>query len=420
MASDTAVAAMCSLLAKILGAIKIYVSARWFGVSAEMDAFVLAFLVPSLLAELLVAPAEAALIPALSRTSDRFDMYSWVMARALRVLMALALMLAVMAALFTASLPAHVGLMLRWLSPIVPLMGVATISRSALYAERRVAQAALIPMMTPLVTLAVLALAGRSWGVRSLVAGAVFGLVAEAALGIWLASRAGYLPRWIRMKSTPAWSSLRDAYLPAVVLALAISGTPAIEQWFAATEGLGAASTFNLGTRLVTVMASVGAAIIGAVASSHLSRFAAAGEWSFLRDVHHRYGRAVWLCTIPVLLLLIGFSEALLRRGFSGSALSGVSLQAVTLTQQISLVQFPLMIMLAFHARTLLTTGATKPLFRAASLLLFMTLCGDYAAVRSAGLPGLCVAGVVNRAVAVALLANAVRQAIKSRRELVA
>src|SRR5260370_37337143 len=65
MLADTATVGGWTSLAKVAGAVKVILAARLFGTGDAMDAYLIAFLLPSFFIEMLSSPLDSALIPTL-------------------------------------------------------------------------------------------------------------------------------------------------------------------------------------------------------------------------------------------------------------------------------------------------------------------------------------------------------------------
>src|SRR5258708_15856081 len=65
MLADTATVGGWTSIAKVAGAVKVILAARLFGTGDAMDAYLIAFLLPSFFIDMLSSPLDSALIPTL-------------------------------------------------------------------------------------------------------------------------------------------------------------------------------------------------------------------------------------------------------------------------------------------------------------------------------------------------------------------
>ena len=260
-------------VAKLAGAAKTIVIAQAFGAGTDLDAYLLAFLIPSFLADVLCGAIVPALVPRLielmqHRTkSTALDLYNGTILRSVSFLTFVAGVLALPAVLILANQPADrrtalaCQLLLAML-PILPLSALSNVWRATLNANRRFAVAALAAVFTPMVIILSLTVAGRS--VYWLAAGTTTGAFAEAItlglavrrLGIRLFSRG--CSRWQHGSEI----AVRE-YRSLAVTNLVLGGSLFLGQSLAATLGLGAVSILNYGTRLVPVLIAMGPEALG-------------------------------------------------------------------------------------------------------------------------------------------------------------
>lgn len=175
--ANTFVVGGLTVAAKLAGAAKTVVSARYFGPGNDLDAYLLAFLVPSFFADVLSGALNPALVPVLIEAFETggrdgvWSVYADALYRSSAALLAVGIML--VACAFTID-PAIVGVhlanlglarrMLLIMAPILPLSAVANVWRSILNAEMRFSAAAFSPALTPLTAVVFLYLANR-WGI---------------------------------------------------------------------------------------------------------------------------------------------------------------------------------------------------------------------------------------------------------------
>ena len=70
MLADTATVGFWSAVSQVVGALKIFIAARLFGTGDAMDAYLVAFLLPAFIADVLAAPLDSVLVPAFVRAKN--------------------------------------------------------------------------------------------------------------------------------------------------------------------------------------------------------------------------------------------------------------------------------------------------------------------------------------------------------------
>ena len=205
MLFDTLTVSAFTTLAKFMGAAKAVVLARAFGSGAELDSYLLAFLLPSFLVDVFCGSLVPVLVPQLVEFHYRegrakaINFYGYVLRRSIRfscgAAAALAVGVAVMAMLGTGSarLNLHLlGTLTLLMTPIVPLAAVANVWRAVLNARGSFMIPAFTLTLTPAVIILCILLARGSPGIWLLAAGtSLASFVEVVVLGMGL-RRAGY------------------------------------------------------------------------------------------------------------------------------------------------------------------------------------------------------------------------------------
>lgn len=407
---------------KVLGAAKVAVTASVFGASGQLDAYLIAFLIPSLFADILAGPLSAALVPALLRTRAHrgetgvVSLYGNVLAGSVMVLTAVAVLLA-----FTASavkpLIAPIDPRAAWayplllmLLPVLPLVAATIVWRALLHSEQRFAVAAAAPAVTPLVSMGLLVAFRSEWGINVLAAGTLGGVALEAWILAAFVRRRGFpvLPRWTGL--TPDVRDVISQCLPLVAGTLILSGAVFVDQSFAILLGSGGVAILNYGTKLTTVLLAIGGATVGAVSLPYVSRLAASDNWLGFRRAMRHWLYMIAAASIPVTALLIWFSEPLVRLYLQRGAFSADMTRDVSFVQQFSLIQIPLAIVVALLLRSMAVVRATRLLWRVAVVSLAVNVIADAVLMRYLGAAGIAAADSIASLVTLVLLARLLRR----------
>jgi putative peptidoglycan lipid II flippase len=191
-----AVIGICTGLVKLAGAAKVIFSARAFGVSDNIDAYFIAFLVASFFGDTLAGSLNSALVPTFIHVREiegraaAQRLYQNVMAGAVVLLAAVALVLFAsaqwtlrpFASSFSASKFELTCSLFRWMLPMMPIAALATVWRSVLNSEQRFALPAMFPAATPVISILFLFRFAATWGVYSLAAGTLVGAAVDFRL----------------------------------------------------------------------------------------------------------------------------------------------------------------------------------------------------------------------------------------------
>src|SRR5262249_7458695 len=155
------------------------VVAYQFGAGDALDAFLIAFLLPSFIINVVGGSFNSAFVPTYVQVREQEgpdgaqQLLSRVMAWNVALLLALSGLLALAASYVLPVLgsgfsPAKLALtrsLFFVLLPILILKGLATLWAAALNADERFALAAVAPIMAPIGTIAVLVLMSKVWGI---------------------------------------------------------------------------------------------------------------------------------------------------------------------------------------------------------------------------------------------------------------
>jgi putative peptidoglycan lipid II flippase len=411
--SATLTVAALTVLVKAAGAAKLIVVAHVFGTADALDAFLIAFLLPSFLAEVIGASLNSALIPTYIEVREQQgkqaaqELFSGAVALNALMLSSLAVvtlaahrpLLRLIGSGFSASKLALADSLFLAMLPLAVLMGISTVWRAALNAGHRFALAAGAPMMTPLVTVGLLAGGART--IYTLAAGAVAGTLLEMALvGYGLKRQGiGLMPRWRGV--TPALTRVLREFAPMLASALLTGGAVLIDPAMAATLGPGSVAALGYGKKLAAVILAIGPLALSTAALPHLSLMTAQGDTAGVRRTLRAYSRLLLIAGLPLTLLLVRFSDPLVRLMFQKGAFTESDTRLVAAIQSFALLQIPFAMLMAFVARLISSLKANRVLMWGALINLALTPALDYGLLRWRGVAGIALAGTVVSAVTV-------------------
>lgn len=413
MLFDTATVGGWTTAVKGAAAFKVILCARLFGAGDAMDAYLVAFLLPSFFADVLAGPLDSALIPTLIEVREKRGkaaadgVYTAVLAASGAFLFAAAvlvaaisgLLLPVLASSFAPQKLALTRRLLLIMIALVPFAGLSSTWRAVLNSEHRFGFAASVPAMTPVVSIAVLLTAGRHFGVTALAAATLAGVVLEAAVSAAGVRRAGHslLPRW-RGLTLPV-RQVATQYGPLVAITFVMTGSTLLDQAMAARLAPGSVSALSYGTRLLGVLVAIAPMAVGTAVLPHISTSAFLSHRGALRKTLRTYGLFILGFVLPLIALLMYFSEPIIRILFQQGAFSESATHLVALVQCLSLLQLPMMILLALDVRLSSAVKRNRILYRVAGMTLLLTLVLDTVLMRWFGIVGIVLAGVAVRLV---------------------
>lgn len=252
-----------TLLSAILGFVREVVNARYFGASWQMDAFLAAYTIPTILFGVFNGALVTALVPIFTDyvSTDREDeacrLASTLLIGLTVLLTAAAVLGAVLAPWYVPLMarfpPAHVHVavtMARWLMPVIIFTCLAGMIAALLSAYHRFGAAALQGVVANLIVVtAVVAYFGR-FGIFALVYGSLAGVVAQVLVQL----PALVALRRLRLRFDWQHPGLRKLLVVLGPIALgSAAGQLALffDRYFASGLGVGSIAGMNYATKLV-------------------------------------------------------------------------------------------------------------------------------------------------------------------------
>jgi putative peptidoglycan lipid II flippase len=411
IATLTAVARLAALAREIV------VAAR-FGTAPEVDAFVVAFAVPSFVTAALVAAMGPAVIPSIVR-ADETGGAAAVRADLARLTGATLLMLVPAAGIGALAAPHYLplfgfgglgdGLAIRLaavLTLIIPLQAVAALWTAALNARRLFALTALAPVLTPLVAVAALLALGDRFGMFALALGMVAGGCLELAVLGMLLARHDLLapPVWAGRPAAVAASAGASQFAAALLLGL----IPLTDQVMAAGVGVGGAAIFAYASRVTGLLAGIGTLALGQAVLPLFSRLVLTGDRAGLRRALGEALALVLLLALPAAVLMAAFSEPIISILYERGSFEQGATAAAAEVQRWYVMQVPFY--LGWVVLTRLLAGLDRPyvLLALSGLAAGLNLVLNWALRPSMGVAGIGAATSLTFVAAFAVAALAV------------
>jgi putative peptidoglycan lipid II flippase len=379
------------------------VAAYQFGTGDAMDAFLTAFLVPSFAVNIVAGSFNSALIPKFIHVHKNEGreaaqrLFSNVMIWSTCLLVAVSCLLAISAPYilpligsgYSSEKLALTRSVYYFLLPIIVISGLSTTWGAILNAGERFALAAVTPIVTPLFTVFFLLGFGKTWGVFAMAFGMLVGLWLELlVLGGALKLHGFYLlPRWHGMND--ALKQVIKQYVPVVVGSFMMSSTVIVDQAMAAMLGPGSVASLNYGNKVVSLIVGIASLAIGTAVLPHFSQMAANDDWNGIKHTLITYIRFVVLTVIPITILLIFYSEPLVKLLYQRGAFTAQDTVLVSKTQTFLLVQLPFYISATLGVRLLSALAQNHVLMIISAINLVTNFIGNYVLMKFLGISGI-------------------------------
>jgi len=333
LAASTFAVMLATLASMLLGFAREVVNAKYFGEAWELDAFLVAAIIPTLVFGVFNGALVSALVPVFSeyfaakKTEDAWRLSSTVL-NSLFVLLAVGAVLGWLAAPwlvrlvavgFPADHAAETVRMTRILMPTIIATSLAGVLQALLNAQRRYRAAALQGIAVNLCTIAGVLLLFRQYGIYALVFGTAAGLVAQLLVQIpSYLHRCKY--RFALDLRHPGIAALFVILGPIVVGSAVGQVNLLVDKYFASTLSSGAIAAMNYATKVVGVPQQLFAVAIATVIFPILSAQFVSRELDSLRHTASTGLRLTALITLPAAAGLIVLGQPIISVLFERGA----------------------------------------------------------------------------------------------------
>src|SRR5260221_10652679 len=391
------------VLGKVLSALKDIVVAARFGVGDEVDAFLIALLLPTFAINLISGTLNLALLPVYVQeghqegdesANELVEAISFWTIGLLTLASAILLLLApvilpLLGSRFSATKVGLADNLLLVLMVSLPINGLALLWGAVLNAHDRFFLRAMASLAAPVGPLLFVLLFSSKWGITTLALGTVIGCAAEAVsvgAGVWALS-VPIRPRWHRPDQR-LWKVL-DQFVPMFIGALVVGLNPIVDQSMAAGLGRGSVAAIGFGGKAVAVILSLGGAALSTAIFPHFSTMAAKSEWLSIRSPIRLYGGlALGLRAVPTAAGVL-FRPEIVRLMFQHGKFTGEDASLVSSIQSLDMLQLPFSISSLLFVRLIGAMGKSKILMWISVLNLVCNTIGNYVLSRTMGVPGI-------------------------------
>ena len=177
--------------------------------------------------------------------------------------------------------------------------------------------------------------------------------------------------------------------MPMVAGAFLMTSTSLIDQSMAAMLGPGSVSTLNYAAKAVTLILGIGSISLGTAVFPHFSRMVAVYDWAGIRYTLKTYTYLILLVTIPLTLILVFFSESLVRFFFERGAFTSADTWRVSQVQALFLLQVPFYFLGILMVRLISSLKINRILMQAAIINLFLKITFNYFLMQRLGAAGI-------------------------------
>lgn len=377
--------------------------ANRYGVDRELDAFLIAYLLPLSLVNVLAASFTSALMPTYlvvrrkQSPSASDALFGSCLSLGFIFLVGCTGVLLVTAPLVFRLLGSGFDMptlqlteRLFWvLSPILSLLGIARLYATVLNAEKRFAVVALAPIMTPILAVLSILLFHSRWGIFALAWGVTAGAIAECTiLALTLVKlRLPLRPNWTGR--SPELNVVLRQYLPMVMGALLLSGTLIVDQAMASTLETGSVAALSFGNKPVAFMLGIAASALGTSILPHFSHLLAQGKHRTAERSYRKYSLVALVASLLPTAFLMLFAEDLVRLLFEHGEFDAADTKVVAMVLVCYCAQIPFYLVGTLSVRLISAYKANQVLMYVAAFSLTANIGLNLLFMRWLGVAGI-------------------------------
>lgn len=387
---------------KVAAMSKELVIAWKFGTFDELEAFLIALIVPSFVISVLANSFNSAFIPTYIRVREQEGIKAAQKLFSGATIWALGL-LTIITILILATAPIYLPLiasgfdrqkldmtfhLLYAIAPIILLSGIVAIWGDVLNAGERFALAAVSPIATPILTILFLVCL-PFWGTFALAAGLICGAILEIiTLGIGLHKQGISLrPKWYGFDTH--MQQIANQYTPMIAGALLICSTGIIDQSMAAMLSPGSVAALNYGTRIIISLLSLMSIALSTAIIPYFSKMLVSQNWIAVGNTFKQYLKLIFITTIPLTILIVIFSEQLVKVFFQRGSFSAENTHVVAQIQFFSAFQIPFFIANILVVRLIASMRENYILMWVSGCNFILNIIGNYLFIKWMGIPGI-------------------------------
>lgn len=362
-----------TLVVRFFTFIKEIVVAGSFGISAELDVFLLALTIIGLPVGIVLNALQSSFIPVFVKISSSGDtsraqsllattaILSLFATAGITVLMlgGLPFLLKVLALGFSPAKRQLTESFIWELLPYLFLSGLNLLSHGVLQAEKRFWLSSFTPVFTPVATIVIILSLGNKIGVKGLIFATIAGAVIEFLFLQVALKRKGY--RLFSFKTTfTITQEVKKIYCQTIALmggAFLMYGTTLVDQAMASTLDAGSISALSYGSKIPALISSIGATALATAVFPYFSELVAKGDLTGCFHTIKRYIQLILIIVLPFVAILMIFSAPIVRLIFERGTFTADASQLVSGIQQGYLFQVPSYILSILAVRFISAMG---------------------------------------------------------------
>jgi putative peptidoglycan lipid II flippase len=341
--------------AKILVLIKEMFCAAWFGIGDGLDAFLIAFLIPTFILSVVQGAIIATVVPIFSRirtidgerASDellaQLTSMSFLLTAILAILLAATsgLWLKVIASGFSEEKLALAQLLLLIMLPGFVIDSIGSVWQSVLNARERFSLPSTAPALVPACIVLTLIISGDRQSVVPLAIGTVIGQCLATILLGWGLIREGSKLRFCLPRVNFHTRNIISQFLPLLGASALYASGIIVDQSMAAMLSPGSVSALNFASKVPLVFIAFSSAALGTAVIPYFSQQIAMGDIEGIRQTFNFYTKIIIIISVPATIALFFLSHEIVSIMFQRGAFTEVDSATVSWIAAMYSLQMP-------------------------------------------------------------------------------
>lgn len=370
-----------TVIVKLLTAVKEILLAYHYGISPQLDTYLMAWMFVTLLMYIVTESFNVAFVPTYvdvrnnqgeEAAQQLFSSVLWYTTFILLfgyLLMSVAFpyVLPFIASLYPASKIYLTKKLFYIMLPVMVINGFRTLFGGVLNSRERFAVAAITPCIMYLSVITVLVLPEYSSNITSVAWATLAGFTIETLVLAWWLMRNGIIVLPKRYPLTDKLKGVIKQYFPLLTASILILNIYFVDQIMAAHLGPGNLAALNYGIKLVSLIFTLSAGLWNA-ALPYSSEMVSRQDWDGLHYTVRKFTRLILLASVPLSIILIIYTPVIIKLFYQHGAFTVKDTLIVSKIQMIALVQLPFYLINVFLMRIVSALNKNKLLLYSASL----------------------------------------------------
>ncbi|AFZ00158.1 murein biosynthesis integral membrane protein MurJ [Calothrix sp. PCC 6303] len=339
---------------KIVTIAKELIVAWKFGIGDALDCFLIAYVVPAFIINVVAGSFNAALIPTYIRVREQEgkeaaqELFSGATFCGVGVLVLTTVLLLISAPLYLPKIATGFSLekldltfqLLYAIAPVIILSGVITVWGAILNAGERFALTSITPIITPTTSVLFLLLT-NSLGAFALTGGLLCGTFLEVIVIGFALHKQGtsVVPRWYGFNNN--LRHITNVYRPIIAGACLISSAGLVDDSMAAMLAPGSVAALSYGNKLTVLPINLAVTALRTVVTPYFSKMIAHEDWAGVRHTLKRYLSLIFATTLPLTIFIILFSQNIIKFLLEKGSFTASDAELVSQIQACFALQIP-------------------------------------------------------------------------------